>query len=64
LTPFAQQRALMFRERSAGLYRTSSFYCAKAALEIPNAIASRFIYYVVLYFMYALSPTSKIVADT
>lgn len=54
----------MFRERSAGLYRTSSFYCAKAALEIPNAIASRFIYYVVLYFMYALSPTSKILADT
>ena len=51
LTPFAQQRALMFRERSAGLYRTSSFYFSKCALEIPNAIASRFIYYVVLYFM-------------
>jgi hypothetical protein len=38
-------------ERSAGLYRTSSFFLAKVVLEIPNAIVPRLPYYVLLYFM-------------
>lgn len=51
VVPFAVQRALLIRERSSGLYRTSSFFLAKVALEIPNAVYSRIVYYAVLYFM-------------
>jgi hypothetical protein len=51
ITPFPLQRAVMIRERSAGLYRTSSFFLAKVVLEIPNAIVPRLPYYVLLYFM-------------
>ena len=51
ITPFPLQRALMKRERSSGLYRTSSFYLAKVILEIPLAIAQRLLFYTVLYFM-------------
>jgi hypothetical protein len=52
ITPFPLQRALMRRERSSGLYRTSSFYLAKVVLEIPLAIVQRLLFYVVLYFMW------------
>jgi len=51
ITPFPLQRALMKRERSSGLYRTSSFYLAKVILEIPLAIVQRLLFYTVLYFM-------------
>ena len=47
----------MKRERSSGLYRTSSFYVAEVLVEIPAQIAQRVLFYVILYWMIGLKPT-------
>lgn len=41
----------MTRERSAGLYRTSSAYLARVLVEIPNQVLQRFPFYAILYWM-------------
>ncbi|CAO1622683.1 unnamed protein product [Sympodiomycopsis kandeliae] len=58
LTPLAIQRAVMKRERSAGLYRTSSFYLSKLFIEIPNNIVTRGPLFILLYWMLGLRPTA------
>lgn len=58
LTPLAVQRAVMKRERSAGVYRTSSFFLSKVLLEVPNCVVQRGPLFAVLYWMLGLKPTA------
>lgn len=41
----------MTRERSAGLYRTSSAYLAKLLIEVPNQVLQRLPFYAIIYWM-------------
>jgi len=51
LTVFPLAHAIMKRERSAGMYRTTSFFFAKLLVEIPSQILQRCWYYIILYWM-------------
>lgn len=48
----------MRRERSSGLYRTSSFYLSQILVEIPSQLAQRLLFYVLIYFMTGLRQTA------
>ena len=54
LTPLALQRAVMRRERSGGLYRTSSFFLSKWLVEIPSNVLQKVPFFVILYWMVGL----------
>ena len=54
LAQFPLQRQVMIRERSAGSYRTSSFYVSKVLCEVPNAILQKALYYIIIYWMVGL----------
>lgn len=41
----------MKRERSAGTYRTSSFFISKVLLEIPSNVCQRLPFFIVIYWM-------------
>ncbi|UZJ56055.1 hypothetical protein CBS101457_005375 [Exobasidium rhododendri] len=59
LSVFPLKRAIMKRERSAGMYRTSSFYLAELMVEIPSQMAQRALYYIILYWMIGLKATAS-----
>ncbi|PWN47251.1 hypothetical protein IE53DRAFT_260034 [Violaceomyces palustris] len=59
LTQFPLQRQVMIRERSSGLYRTSSFYLSKVIVEIPNTILQRSFFYIIIYWMIGLKGTAS-----
>ncbi len=54
ISVFPLQRSIMMRERSAGMYRTTSFYFAALFVEIPSQLFQRVWFYVILYFMTGL----------
>ncbi|CEH14703.1 abc atp-binding protein isoform 1 [Ceraceosorus bombacis] len=58
LAPLALQRAVMKRERSAGTYRTSSFYMSKMLIEVPSNAVQRIPFFAVLYWMCGLNPSA------
>lgn len=50
---------ILVRERSTGAYRVSSFYISRYLIEIPSALASRLIFFTMVYWICGLSPTAK-----
>ena len=58
-TTFPVQRAQIKRERASGLYRASTAFFSKAALELPSNIIPRLPFYTILYFMYANHQPSR-----
>lgn len=51
ITPFPLQRAVMKRERSAGTYRSSSFFMSKLLIDIPSNVLQRVPFFVLFYWM-------------
>lgn len=58
LTPFAVQRSLMKRERSARTYRTSSFFLARVLVDVPSTVAQKLPFFLVLYWMVGLKSSA------
>ena len=56
LTLFQTERALILRERSAGLYRTSAFYLAKVFADMPVQVLEPLVFATIVYWMAGLQP--------
>ena len=51
IAPFPTQRAVMIRERSAGTYRTSSFFISKILVEVPTNVVRQVPFFCIFYWM-------------
>mmetsp|Transcript_12407 Transcript_12407/g.21004 ORF Transcript_12407/g.21004 Transcript_12407/m.21004 type:complete len:659 (+) Transcript_12407:234-2210(+) len=56
LTQFLEEREVFVRERTAGAYRTSSFFLSTWFMEFPERIIFPFIFSVIVYWMVGLNP--------
>lgn len=52
---FPKERRIFLRERKAGLYSTSSFYCARITADTPSILLSAFLMAVIIYYMMGLT---------
>ena len=48
---FPKERRIFHRERKAGLYPTSAFFCARITADTPSIVFSAFIMSIIIYYM-------------
>ncbi|XP_047320287.1 ABC transporter G family member 14-like [Impatiens glandulifera] len=53
---FPQERAILVKERSSGMYRLSSYFLAKSVGDLPLELALPTAFTLILYFMGGLNP--------
>lgn len=59
LLSFAIEKFIMYKERSSGMYRLSSYYCAKAISDLPLALIFPLLYCIISYWMVGLSQSAN-----
>jgi len=56
---FPSEKFIMYKERSSGMYRLSSYYCAKAISDLPLALIFPLLYCIISYWMVGLSQSAN-----
>jgi hypothetical protein len=54
LAVFGMERLVFYRERSAGLLRTSSYFCGRLLTELPLQLAVPALFFTIIYFLSGL----------
>ncbi|KAI3975895.1 hypothetical protein MKX01_011789 [Papaver californicum] len=55
---FPQERMMLIKERSSGMYRLSSYFMARSASDLPMELALPFGFIIITYWMAGLKPTA------
>ncbi|KAI3940722.1 hypothetical protein MKW98_030041 [Papaver atlanticum] len=58
LFAFPQERLMLTKERSSGMYRLSSYFMARSASDLPMELALPFGFIIITYWMAGLKPTA------
>ncbi|KAI3837891.1 hypothetical protein MKW92_000135 [Papaver armeniacum] len=58
LFTFPQERLMLTKERSSGMYRLSSYFMARSAGDLPMELALPFGFIIITYWMAGLKPTA------